>query len=239
MSQRKKVEITDFYEKWRGDDDDQEMYRYPNEEDLKITLPFRAILQGASGSGKTNVAINLIQSIGIWERIIILAKNLEEPLYKNCIEYIQKIEKKTKRRILLAIDNIADLPKLEAFNKEENSLLIVDDFVADSPKSLIPLNEIYIRGRKNSVSSIFISQSYFDTPKIIRKNSDYIFMKSVGNPKDLTRIAAEYAMGATAKEIKAKYEKIDTKKITEFFLIDRNNKDPQYQFRHNFEPIEN
>lgn len=233
-----KVDIINFYEKWASKDDDQAMYRYDNEEALQITLPFRGILQGASGSGKTNIALNLIQLIGIWEKVIILAKNLEEPLYKKLIAHCQKIEKATKRRLLLAIDNIDDLPPLAAFKKEENTLLIIDDFVADSPKSLIPLNEIYIRGRKNSISSIFISQSYFDTPKIIRKNSDYVFMKSIGNPKDLTRIASEYAMGATAKDIKAKYEQIDTKDITQFFLIDRFNKDPAMQFRHNFEPME-
>jgi len=235
---KKKIEVKNYYEMWRSSDDDDDLHHYPNEDALQIKLPFRGVLQGASGSGKTNIAMNLIGLIGIWDKVVILAKNLEEKLYKEAIKYIKKVEIAQKRRILLAIDDIADLPPLDSFSIKENTLLIVDDFVADDPKSLKPLNFIWLRGRKNGISPLFISQSYFDTPKIIRKNSDYVFMKSIGNPKDLMRIAAEYAMGATAKEIKAKYERVDTTDITEFFMIDRNNKDPRYQFRNGFEPMD-
>ena len=238
MSKPKKtVEVVNYYDRWSSADDADDIHHYPNEEALGIKLPFRGILQGASGSGKTNIAMNLISLIGIWDKVVILAKNLEEKLYREAIKYIKKVEIAQKRRILLAIDDIADLPPLDAFTIQENSLLIVDDFVAEDPKSLKPLSEIWLRGRKNGISPLFISQSYFDTPKIIRKNSDYVFMKSIGNPKDLMRIAAEYAMGATAKEIKEKYEQVDTTDITKFFMIDRNNKDPHYQFRNGFEPM--
>ena len=68
--------------KWADDEDDTEMYRYDNEELMRIKLPFRGVLQGASGSGKTNIAMNLISGIGIWDKVIILAKNLEEKLYR-------------------------------------------------------------------------------------------------------------------------------------------------------------
>jgi hypothetical protein len=238
MSKPKTFEVINYYEKWADDDDDQSMYHYENEDVMKIKLPFRALLQGPSGSGKTIIAINLLSGIGIWDKVVILAKNLEEKLYRKAIEYIQKIEKAQKRRILLAIDNIGDLPPLSAFKKEENTLLIVDDFVADNPKSLIPLNEIWLRGRKNSISPVFISQSYFDTPKIIRKNSDYVFIKELGNPMDLARIAKEYALGVTPKEIAAKYQRTLTGKVTDFFLIDRFNQNPSLKYRFGFQPME-
>lgn len=233
----KKIEVKNYYQIWRSADDDDDIHRYPNEDALQVRIPMRGILQGTSGSGKTNIAMNLIALIGIWDKVVILAKNLEEKLYREAIKYIKKVEIAQKRRILLAIDDIADLPPLDAFSIKENTLLIVDDFVADDPKSLKPLSEIWLRGRKNGISPLFISQSYFDTPKIIRKNSDYVFMKKVG-PKDMKRIAAEYAMGVTAAEITAKYNQIDTTDITKFFMIDRNNKDPRYQFRNGFEPMD-
>jgi hypothetical protein len=197
----------------------------------------RAIVQGKSGSGKTNIAVNMIPLVGVWDKVIILAKELNQKLYNKTIEYVKKVEIAQKRRILLAIDDIADLPPLDSFSPDENSLIIVDDFVADDPKSLEPLESVWMRGRNRGISAIFISQSYFDTPKMIRKNSDYVFMKTVG-PKDMKRIATEYAMGATAAEISAKYHKIDTADITKFFLIDRNTQDPRYQFRDGFEPMD-
>jgi len=233
-----KFHIVNYYEKWADDEDDMEMYRYENEDLLKIKLPFRGVLQGASGSGKTNIAMNLVSGIGIWDRVIILAKNLEEKLYRCCIREIRKLEAAQKRNILLAIDNIADLPPLKDFNPKQNTLLIVDDFVADDPKSLKPLNEIWLRGRKNSISPLFISQSYFDTPKIIRKNSDYVFVKAIGNPLDMSRIAREYALGVTPKQITALYEKTQRGRLEDFFLVDRFNPDLKYRFRDGFEPFE-
>ena len=234
---KKKFTMVNYYDRITKEDND--LYNYPNEQLLQITIPFRGIVQGPSGSGKTNVMMNLISGIGIWDKVVILAKNLDEPLYKYAIKAIQSMEVKQKRRILLAIDKVSDLPPIGAFNPQENTLLIVDDFVADDPKSLKPLNEIWLRGRKNSISPIFISQSYFDTPKIIRKNSDYVFIKKLGNPMDLTRIAKEYALGVTVSEIQAKYNKaLAGGEFTDFFMIDRNNKDPKLVFRHNFDPID-
>jgi hypothetical protein len=240
MAQPRKVQpyqIINYYERIPKEEDD--MYSYPNYDRMQIKIPMRAIIQGPSGSGKTIIAVNLIAGIGIWDKVIILAKDLGEPLYRYLIKEIQAMEKKQKRRILLAIDKIVDLPSLDAFNRNENTLFIVDDFVADDPKSLRPLEEIWIRGRKMSISSIFISQSYFDTPKKIRKNSDYVFIKQLGNPLDMARIAKEYAMGKTAKEIKDLYDRVMSgADVTDFFLIDRNNQDRSMQFRDGFGPIQ-
>jgi len=229
--------VTNFYEKC--DDDTNEVYRYPNEDTVKIKLPMRAVVLGPSGTGKTNLAVNLIPAIGIWKKIIILAKNLDQPLYNFVTKRIGEIEKEQKiSNLLLKIDSIADLPPLDSFSPKENTLLIVDDFVADDPKSLIPLNEIWMRGRGKGISPVFISQSYYDTPKMIRKNSDYLFVKELGNPLDLGRISREYAMGCTAKEIAAKYEKTIDGDFTSFFMVDRYNRDMALKFRHKFAPME-
>ena len=229
-------EMTNFYEKC--DDDTNEVYRYPNEDQIKIKLPMRAVVLGPSGTGKTNLAVNLIPAIGIWKKIIILAKNLDQPLYHFVTKRIAEIKKEEKIEIeLLKIDNIKDMPPIDSFSPKVNTLLIVDDFVADDPKSLIPLNEIWMRGRGKGISPVFISQSYYDTPKMIRKNSDYLLVKELGNPLDLSRIAREYALGCTAKEIAAKYEKTVDGDFKSFFLVDRFNRDMALKFRHKFAPI--
>jgi hypothetical protein len=224
-----------YYEKVdKSDDVDRS---YPNEDILKIKLPFRAIIIGSSGSGKSNLALNLISGIGIWTTITLLAKKLDEPLFKFLIKRITEMEKVQKRKILIAIDDINELPKLDDYKIEDNNLMLIDDFVADDPKALKPLNHIFLRGRKNGISPVFISQSYFDTPKIIRKNSNMVFVKSMG-AKDFTRMAAEYAMGVSAKEMYSMYESTQHGNLTDFFLIDRENKDKSLIFRDGFDPID-
>ena len=58
-------------------------------------------------------------------------------------------------------------------NKKRKILIIFDDMIADilSNKKLHPIViELFIRGRKLSISLIFITQSYFAVPEYIRLN---------------------------------------------------------------------
>jgi hypothetical protein len=245
---KKKFPVINYYEKWADGDDNDELNRYPNEDLMQIRIPFRALMVGPTNSGKTNITMNLISGIGIWDTVVILAKDLEEKLYKCAIREIRKMEEVQKRKILTAIDNIEDLQPINSFNREQNHLMIIDDFVFDNPKTLDILNEIWGRGRKQRISPVFITQSYFRTPIDIRRNSDYVFIKRLGGAKDAPRIAAEYALDATKEQIVEMFKSTQNQTdpetgrkrdpATEFFLIDPFARDPALRFRDQFEPME-
>ena len=58
-------------------------------------------------------------------------------------------------------------------NKKHETLIIFDDMIADmlTNKKLNPIvTELFIRGRKQKISLIFVTQSYFAVPKNIRLN---------------------------------------------------------------------
>ena len=63
-----------------------------------------------------------------------------------------------------------------------NNLIIFDDMIADimrSEKFIAIVKELFIRSRKLNISIVFITQSYFRTPKDARLNSThYILMKN-------------------------------------------------------------
>src|SRR4051812_32539706 len=101
------MSVENFYKRITTKDDG--LRHYPNENELRLKLPLRALIVGPSGSGKTNITMNLLKLIGIWDKVVLLAKNLDEPLYKHLIEAYRKVEKKHKVQILLAITNIKDL----------------------------------------------------------------------------------------------------------------------------------
>ena len=54
-------------------------------------------------------------------------------------------------------------------NKKRKILIVSDDMIADmlSDKKLNQKTELFIRGRKINISLVFITQSYFDVPKIL------------------------------------------------------------------------
>ena len=224
--------LTNFYEHIKSDNS---LRNYPNEDKINITLPARMLILGPSGSGKSNIHMNIVKNIRIFDKVVLLSKNLDEPLYKLLANAYHKIERKHKVKIFLAIDNIKDLPAIEDFNPNENSLLIVDDFICEKPILLKKVEEFWIRGRKHGITMAFLSQGYFDTPKMIRKNSNYIMIKKIGNPKDLKRILSEYQLDVTAPQIESMYKQaLSRGKLTDFFMIDLATHDHSLKFRSGF-----
>ena len=99
------------------------------------------------------------------------------------------------------------LEDINSYNKKRDKkvLIIFDDMIADimrSEKFKAIVKELFIRCRKLNISIIFITQSYFRTPKDARLNStDYILMK-IGNKKELKSIAEEISGYLDFKDLK-------------------------------------
>lgn len=118
------VQLDNFYTKPGVVPKDDGLRHYPNEDKIHITLPARILDIGSTGSGKTNIILNLIKQIGIFDKIVLLAKQLDEPLYEHLIKTYRTLEKKHHVKILLAIDNLKDLPSLEVLGSEPDKLII-------------------------------------------------------------------------------------------------------------------
>ena len=229
--------IVNYYDHIKKED--KAMYHYPNEAQINISLPARLLVCGPSGTGKTNVILNLMKGIGIWDKVIILAKDLEEPLYKHVIEVYRKLEKKHKVQILLAISSVNDMPDLDKdFDPKENTLLICDDLICENAKDLTKLEPFWVRGRKKSITMAFLAQGYFDVPKKIRKNSNYVILKKISNPLDLGRILKEYALDISKDKMRSMYDyAMQGDAHTSFFMLDALTKKEELKYRANFDPI--
>lgn len=206
-----------------------ELNRYPNEEAMRIKLPFRGLVLGPSGSRKSNITMNLIKGVGIWDKVIILSSDLEP--------YQKYIECMHNHRFILVANSTADLPPLDSFSPMENTLLIVNGGVIDQQIPTM-LSQFFLRGRMLGISTIFTSLSYIDTPKLIRETCGYVFIKSIVNETDQARIFKGCVFGATIEEFKAKYQLTQTGDVCDFFLIDRITSDPRFRLRNRFAPIE-
>jgi hypothetical protein len=172
----------------------------PNYNVHNIDLPFRMCVVAPSGSGKTNFLVNLIkvfsQGKGTFADIHICTANKDEPLY-NWLT-------KENEQITIS-EGISSTPKLDDMDKEENHLVIWDDLVLT--KDLKPVEKYYIRARKLNCSVVFLSQSYYDIPKMIRKNSSYLVILNLGGSKrETTAILNEWGTELDKDELKAIYD---------------------------------
>lgn len=171
----------------------------PNEHLHNIKIPFRMCVVAPSGTGKTNFLLNLIkifsQGEGTFADIAIITRNKDEPLYNYLSGEFDQIQIK---------EGMSSTPKLDDMDKKYNHLVVWDDLVLS--KNLNSVEEYYMRARKKNCSVVFLSQSYYDIPKFIRKNSNYLVLLDLGGSKrEQTAIMNEWSSDLDKDELKAVY----------------------------------
>ena len=107
-------------------------------------------------------------------------------------------------------------------NRDKKVLIIFDDMIAHimrSEKFKAIVKELFIRYRKLHISIVFITQSYFRTPKDARLNSTHYLLKKIGNKKELKSIAEEKSGHLDFKDFLKIYNYF-TKEPYSFMMID-------------------
>ena len=170
--------------------------------------PYRILIIGGSGSGKTNVLLNLIENQPDIDKIYLYAKDPYEAKYQYLIN---------KRGV--GIDHFND-PKafieysndmhdayknINDYNhdKEKKILIIFDDMIADminNKKLNSIVTELFIRVRKLTISLVFIMQSYFKVPKDVRLNTTHFFIMKISNKRELQQIAINHSSDIDFKD---------------------------------------
>ena len=173
-----------------------------NNENNDKDWPFRMLIIGASGSGKTNALLHLIQNFNNTanpiDKIYLYAKDVSEDKYEYLINNRKNAGIKYLNDPIAFIEysntiddvftNIDDCNK----NRDKRVLIVLDDMIADimtnkNVKSFI--KELFIRCRKLNISIVFITQSYFRTSKYARLNSTRYLLMKIQNKKELQNIA--------------------------------------------------
>ena len=198
----------------------------PNKNIHGINVPFRTLIIGGSGAGKTQTLLNLIRVMsGTFQNIHIITKNKDEPLYNF-------LEDKLGKDGLTISEGIGSAPDLDSFNKKEQSLVVMDDLVLERNQK--QLEQYFIRARKLNCSLVYISQSYFAVPKIIRNNLNYLIIKRLNTIQDLFRIMREYSLGISKENLQGIYEHAIKDNKQDFLLVDID-AEPSERFRKNWD----
>lgn len=189
-------------------------------------LPFRMVVVAPSGSGKTNFIMNLLQKFsagkGTFNTITVITRNKDEPLYNY-------LEEKTKKQVKI-LEGVLNIPKLDDFKPDEQHIVIFDDLVLE--KDQTKMNEFYIRGRKRGISIIYLSQSFFKIPKVIRTNCNYFVILKLSGKRDLNLILSEFELGITKNDLIRMYEYATKEKFNVLLIdVEAEKKD---RFRKNF-----
>ena len=148
--------------------------------------PYRILLIGGSGSGKTDTLLNLINNQPDIDKIYLYAKDLYEDKYQFLINKRESTGLKhfnDPKAFIEYSNDMHDVYKnINYYNpyKENKILIVFDDMIADmihNKKLNSIVTELFIRGRKLNISLVFITQSYFKVPKDVRLNTTHFLSR--------------------------------------------------------------
>ncbi len=205
-----------------------------NPETMPLKHPFNLVINGVSGSGKSNILLDIIYKLNnTFEYIYIFTQNADEQLY----EYLKS---KIPYPNLKIFEGINELNKLDIDKLEKAQyLFIYDDMCVETDRKQEKIKYLFTRGRKLGqkcgITNIYLSQSYYDTPRLIRKNMNKLILKKVNGKNDLAGMLRECSLDATTEQLQKMYNYCVPSKehITDFLLVDIAASD-EYRFRKNW-----
>ena len=138
---------------------------------------FMMLICGKSGCGKTNTVLHiLIQPLIYYDKIYLYSKNLEQEKYTHLSKTLETIAEENK----IPIDDIfhssnEEIIPISEMEDRNQKVVIYDDYVCE--KNQNDIINYFIQGRLKNCCVIYLSQSYYKTPKNIRINcSHYILL---------------------------------------------------------------
>ena len=156
--------------------------------------PYRILIVGGSGSGKTNALLNLINNQPDIDKIYLHAKDPYESKYQYLINKREKVgldHFNDPKAFMEYSNNMLDVYKnIEHYNPDKKRIVLIvfDDIIADminSKKLNRIVIELFMRGRKINLSVIFNTQLYFKVRKDVRLNSTHFFIMKIPNKREL------------------------------------------------------
>ena len=190
--------------------------------------PYRILIIGGSGSGRTNLLLNLIEDQRDIDKIFLYAKDLYEAKYQYLINIREKvgIDHHTNPGAYIEYSNdMHDVHKnIDEYNldPENKNLIVFDDMILDmisNTRLNLIVPELFIRGKKLNTSLVFIMQWYFKVTKDVRLNTTHFLIAKIRNKRELQQIVINDSLDIRTEDIINIYRKC-TGEPYSFLVID-------------------
>ena len=175
---------------------------------------FRMLICGNSGSGKTNLVYHmLIKPLLYYDEIYLYARNLEQDKYKKLAQKMRELSMKLNLSYdILHVSNDEITPVTEMDFEDNQKVVVFDEYVCD--KTQRQIIDYFIQGRHKNCSVIYLSQSFYKTPRDIRLNCSHYCLYEFPSSREANRISSELGV---SKEV----YKAATRKPFTFLYVDK------------------
>ena len=181
--------------------------KYPN----VPKVPFRSIVLGPSGSGKSVLLVSLVLDIykDVFERVYVFSPSINhDSIWEPVKKYVKdKLKVDTDKEpcffedyhsydLIKIIETQIKVTKFMKEQKQKNlyNILIILDDIADSPeiaRNNKMLQSLYVRGRHAGISVITATQKFNILHPVIRVNATQLFVFRLRNYKEMEALLEE------------------------------------------------
>ena len=171
--------------------------------------PYRILIIGSSGPGKTNALLNLMNEQDDIDEMYFYAKDLSEPKCKSLIKKSKNAGIKHLNdpnafiECFNTVDGVNENMDDYNSNRQRKILIAFDDMIEGimtKKKFQAIIKELFIRCRKLNISLVFITQSYFSVPKDVGLNSTYYLTMKINNKRELGNIGRSHSADIDYKD---------------------------------------
>ena len=184
---------------------------------------FRMLICGNSGSGKTNLLYHMfIEPLLYYDEIHLYAKNLEQEKYQNLMNKMNELSRRSGYDYdIMSVSNDKIIPINNLDYEDNQKIIIFDDYVCE--KNQRDIIDYFIQGRYKNCSVIYLSQSFYKTPKDIRLNCSHYCIFEFPSKTERNMISSE--LGVEKEQFKKA-----TKEPYSFLYVDK----PRKRVKRNF-----
>ena len=112
---------------------------------------------------------------------------------------------------------------IDDYNPSRKKKLILFDYmitdIMTTKRFQVIIKELFIRCRQLNISLVFITQSYFSVPKVVRLNSTHYFIMKINNRKELQNIPINHSADIDYQDFMKIYREC-TREPYNFLTID-------------------
>ena len=167
------------------------------------TWPFRMLLAGSSGSGKTNMLVDLLLGDKLVETyhnclggkryipcndVVLIAKHLDEPKWKIVRDFyellsnygVYKGSSLNYEDVTFKSYSPEEIPDILEFTSDRSTVVVFEDLVNEPKRIQNQIAPYFTSGRHVNISSVYVTQRFYATPKIIRENLSHITLHKGG-----------------------------------------------------------
>ena len=184
---------------------------------------FRMLICGNSRSGKTNLLYHMvIEPLLYYDEIHLYAKNLEQEKYQNLMNKMNEMSGRSGYGYdIMSVSNDKIIPITHLPYEDNQKIIIFDDYVCE--KNQREIIDYFLQGRHKNCSVIYLSQSFYKTPKDIRMNCSHFCIFEFPSSRERNMISSEIGVD------KEKYKKA-TEKQYDFIYVDKKRKKVKRNF---------